>query len=37
VNIVKYDLALLFARETETAQYEIAHLHCYVEYSVLII
>jgi len=35
LNIVKYNLALLFIRDTCAPLDAIAHLHCYVEYSVL--
>jgi len=35
VNIVKYDLALLFIRDTETPLDAIAHLYCCFKYSVL--
>jgi len=35
--MVKYDQALLFTRDTETPLDAIAHLHCYVQYSVLAI
>jgi len=35
LNIVKYDLVLLFTRDTLAPLDAIAHLHCYVEYSVL--
>jgi len=35
LNIVKYDLALLFARDTWAPLDAIPYLHCYVKYSVL--
>ena len=36
LNIVKYDLVFLFTSTTAAPRDAIAHLHCYVEYSVLI-